>query len=171
MKKALGLILLLKSVPALQALSPADYFEADQTMYSFADFWIVRPLDVAVIPLTSMTWVCSLPLTSISDSADRSYSVLVKDPAEYLVKRPLGSFFDWENRDQSRPVVIKFRQSYALAELSASQEQRYRAALKDHEARIRAIESEEDLPEAERERLAAGEERRWEDLVRRLLSL
>ena len=87
-----------------------------------------------------------------------------------MVKRPLGSFFDWENRDQTRPVVIKFNRSYAVAELSPVQEQRYRVALKEHEERVRAIENEEDLPEAERERLAAGEEKRWEDLIRRLLS-
>ncbi|NCZ95543.1 hypothetical protein EBZ02_00005 [bacterium] len=154
-----------------KALPPADYFDTDQTMYSFADLWVVRPLDVAVIPITSLTWVASLPLTSISDSADRSYGVLVRDPAEYLVKRPLGSFFDWENRDQTKPVVIKFSGSYTLAELSPAQETRYRDALKSHEERLRAIENESGLSESDRARLVAGEEKRWEDLIRRLLSL
>ena len=154
-----------------RALPPADYFETDQAMYSFADFWVVRPLDIGMIPLTSLTWVASLPLTSISGSAERSYSVLVQDPAEHLVKRPLGSFFDWENRDQTRPVVIKFSGSYTLAELSPAQEIRYRDALKSHEERLRAIENESGLSEADRQLLVAGEEKRWEDLLRRLLSL
>lgn len=157
--------------PLGRALPPSDYFETDQVMYSFADLWVVRPLDVAMVPLTSLTWVASLPLTSISDSAERSYGVLVRDPAEHLVKRPLGSFFDWENRDQTRPVVIKFSGSYTLAELSPAQEARYRAALKTHEERLRAVENETGLSEADRARLVAGEEKRWEDLIRRLLSL
>jgi len=158
-------------ISTARALPPADYFETDQAMYSFADLCVVRPLDVAVIPLTSLTWIASLPLTSISDSAERSYGVLVRDPAEYLVKRPLGSFFDWDNRDQTKPVVIKFSGSYTLAELSPAQEMRYRDALKSHETRLRAIENEAGLSEGDRTRLVAGEEKRWEDLIRRLLSL
>lgn len=162
---------LLVLAPWGRALPPADYFETDQVMYSFADLCFVRPMDVAMIPLTSLTWVASLPLTSVSDSAERSYGVLVRNPSEHLVKRPLGSFFDWENRDQTRPVVIKFSGSYTLAELSPTQEARYRAALKTHEDRLKAIENESGLAEADRARLVAGEEKRWEDLIRRLLSL
>ena len=168
-----SLILLLSGLIPLAAhgLPPADYFDTDQAMYSFADLWVVRPLDVAVIPLTTATWVASLPLTSISDSAQRSYDILVRDPAEYLVQRPLGSFFDWDNRDQTRPVVIKFSGSYTLAELSPAQEVRYRQALKSHEERLRTIETEAGLSEEDRDRLVAGESKRWEDLIRRLLSL
>ena len=172
MKKIFGSVALLAWMTSgSRALPPADYFDPDLTMYSCADFWVVRPLDAAVIPITTLTWVASLPLTSISSSAQRSYDILVKDPAEYLVKRPLGSFFEWENRDQSRAVVIRFSDSYAVAELSPSQEERYRAVLQNHQQRLAAIQKEEGVPEEERARLLAGEEKRWEDLVRRLLSL
>ena len=87
------------------------------------------------------------------------------------MSRPLGSYFDWENRDQSRPVVIQFRDSYAMATLTPQQERKYRNALKDHQARVEAIEREDTLPEMDREKLVAAEERRWENIVRVLLSL
>jgi hypothetical protein len=140
-------------------------------MYAFADFWFVRPLDLAVLPITSLTWVASLPVTAASGTQEQSYNLLVKDMAQHMMERPLGSYFDWENRDQSRPVVIKFKDSYAMAELSPQEERKYRNALKQHEARVEAIEREASLPEKDREELVNAEERRWENVVRVLLSL
>ena len=172
--RKIGLIIgFLTLAPWGRALPPSDYFEPDLTMYSFADLWVVRPLSAMVLPLTATTFAAGAPAAvgSGKEAMERSYRLLVGDPAEFLVSRPLGSFFDWENRDQARPVVIKFSESFAVAELSPSQEQRYRAALKSHEARMEAIQREVGLPEAERERLIQGEEQRWEDLVRRLLSM
>ena len=58
-----------------------------------------------------------------------------------------------------------------MADLTPQQERKYRAALKDHETRIEAIEREQDIPQEDRDDLARGEERRWENLVRLLLSL
>ena len=166
-------VILMVSAPCARALPPSDFFEPDMTMYSFADLWVVRPLAAAILPLTATTFAAGAPVAvgSGKEALERSYNVLVSDPAEFLASRPLGSFFDWENRDKTRPVVIRFSGSFAVAELSSSQEQRYRAALKSHEARMEAIQKEADLPESERERLIQGEEQRWEDLVRRLLSM
>ena len=166
-------VILMVSAPYARALPPSDFFEPDMTMYSFADLWVVRPLTAAILPLTATTFAAGAPVAvgSGKEALERSYNVLVSDPAEFLASRPLGSFFDWENRDQTRPVVIKFSETFAVAELSPSQEQRYRAALKSHEARMEAIQKEAGLPESERERLIEGEEKRWEDLVRRLLSM
>ena len=58
-----------------------------------------------------------------------------------------------------------------MAELSPQQERRYRVALQEHKERIMAIERETDLPESDRKALAAAEERRWENVLRLLLSL
>jgi len=166
-------LLLLALAPWAQALPPSDYFEPDQTMYAFADLWVVRPVSAAVLPLTMTTFAVGAPLTAGSgrDSVQRSYDILVGDPAQFLMARPLGSFFDWENRDRTKPVVIKFPDGYTLAELSPQQEQRYRVALQEHKDRIMAIERETDLPESDRKALAAAEERRWENVLRVLLSL
>ena len=154
-----------------RAAPPGDYFTPPETMYSFADFWIVRPLDLAVLPITSLTWVASLPVTAASGTQEQAYDLFIKNPSQHMMARPLGSYFDWENRDQSRPVVIQFRDSYAMADLTPQQERKYRNALKDHKARVEAIERESSLPEADREELVAAEERRWESIVRVLLSL
>ena len=173
MKKVLLLAWLGCLTSWTRAVPPADYFEPDLTMYSFADLWVVRPVSAAVLPLTLTTFTVGAPVAAGSgrDSVQRSYDILVGDPAEFLMARPLGSFFDWENRDKTKPVVIQFPDGYTVAELSPQQERRYRVALQEHKERIMAIERETELPEADRKSLAAAEERRWENVLRLLLSL
>jgi len=58
-----------------------------------------------------------------------------------------------------------------MAELTPEQERKYRRALQDHEERILAIERASDIPQEDRDALARGEERRWENVVRLILSL
>jgi len=172
MKWKLGILLLVGTMPfSAKAVPPSDYFTPPETMYAFADFWIVRPLDLAVLPIGTATWLMSLPLAVANGYEDRSYDIFVKNTTGHMLERPLGSYFDWDNRDQSRPVVIQFKDSYAMADLSPQQERKYRNALKDHQARVEAIEREASLPETDREELVAAEERRWESIVRVLLSL
>lgn len=172
MKRKLGMLLWVGIWGlSAKAAPPGDYFTPPETMYAFADFWIVRPLDLAVLPFTSLTWVASLPVTAASGTQEQAYDLLIKNPSQHMMARPLGSYFDWENRDQSRPVVIQFKDSYAMADLTPQQERKYRNALKDHQARVEAIERESSLPETDREELVAAEERRWESIVRVLLSL
>jgi len=171
-KRNLGVLFLVGALCLpLRAAPPGDYFTPPETMYAFADFWIVRPLDLAVLPITSLTWVASLPVTAASGTQEQAYDLLIKNTSQHMMARPLGSYFDWENRDQSRPVVIQFKDSYAMADLTPQQERKYRNALKDHQARVEAIEREDALPENDRENLVAAEERRWESIVRVLLSL
>ena len=159
--------------PWVKALPPADYFEPDLTLYCLTDLLVVRPLDLAMLPLTTSTFAVSVPVTagSGSDSVARSYDILVGDVSQHLMARPLGSFFDWENRDKTRPVVVQFPGSYTVAELSPQQERRYRAALKEHKARVEAIGRESELPEVDRKKMIKAEERRWENVLRLLLSL
>ena len=173
MKRVLGLCLVLLGAPAAWALPPADYFEPDLTMYSFADLYFVRPMSLAMLPLTTTTFVASLPFTAGAgrEAAARSYDILVADPTQFVAARPLGSFFDWENRDKTRPVLVLFSDGYETVELSPQQERRYRVALKVHESQIEAIERETRLSEEKREALIAAEERRWENVLRLLLSL
>ena len=167
---AATLCLILAHSPA-GAITPSDYFAPPITMYAFTDFWLVRPLDLAALPFTTATWVCSLPITAASGTTSEAYDLLMRQPAEHLMARPVGQFWEWENRDQNRPVVIKFKDSYAMADLSPEQERKYRAALKDHENRMKAIEREEELPQQDRDNLVEGEEKRWENFVRLLMSL
>lgn len=167
------MLVLLGLAPWVRALPPADYFEPDLTLYCLTDLLVVRPLDLAMLPLTTSTFAVSVPVTagSGSDAVARSYEILVGDVSQHLAARPLGSFFDWENRDKTRPVVLQFPGSYTVAELSPQQERRYRAALKEHKARIEAIRKEPELPEKDRLKMVQAEERRWENVLRLLLSL
>jgi hypothetical protein len=96
---------------------------------------------------------------------------MIRQLTQHMVKRPLGQFWDWENRDQSRPVVIKFSDGYSMAELTPEQERKYQRALQEHEDRILAIEKAGEIPQKDRDALSRGEERRWENVVRLLLSL
>jgi len=168
----LGLgVVMMGNMASLQALPPSDYFAPPETMYSFADFWVVRPLDLAVLPITATTWLVSLPVTAASGTADQAYDYMIRDLTQHMMKRPLGQFWDWENRDQSRPVVIRFSDGYSMAELTPEQERKYRRALQEHEDRILAIERAGEIPQQDRDELSRGEERRWENVVRLLLSL
>lgn len=173
MKRGFCLTLLIGIVSWGRAIPPSDYFEPDMTMYSFADLFFVRPMSLGMLPITGTTFAASLPFTAGAgqESAARSFDILVGEPTEYLAARPLGSFFDWENRDKTKPVVIKFPEGYTVAELSPQQERRYRVALREHQQRILAIERETELPEKDRQSLAAAEQRRWENVLRLLLSL
>jgi hypothetical protein len=73
MKRKLVILLLAGiSVLPLQAAPPSDYFTPPETMYAFADFWIVRPLDLAVLPITALTWVASLPVTAASGTQEQA---------------------------------------------------------------------------------------------------
>jgi hypothetical protein len=155
----------------LHAAPPSDYFTPPETMYSFADFWVVRPLDLAVLPLTATTWVVSLPVTAASGTSDQAYDLMIRDLSQHMMKRPMGQFWDWENRDQSRPVVIKFSDGYSMAQLTPEQERKYRRALQEHEERIIAIERANEIPQEDRDALSRGEDKRWENVVRLLLSL
>jgi hypothetical protein len=58
-----------------------------------------------------------------------------------------------------------------MAELTPEQERKYRTSLQEHEERILAIERAGEIPQEDRDALSRGEERRWENVVRLLLSL
>ena len=67
MKKSLLGLILVGGLGLAPARAASDLFEPDMTMYSFADLWLVRPMNAAMTPLTGLTYLCSLPFTSGSD--------------------------------------------------------------------------------------------------------
>ena len=73
-----GLAMVLPS-PFSRAGAPSDYFAPPETMYSFADFWIVRPMDLAVLPITATTWLISLPVTAASGTSEQAYDLLTPE--------------------------------------------------------------------------------------------
>lgn len=71
-----------------------EYFEAKKPgggdmMWDAA---VVRPVGIVATVIGSAFWVISLPFTLLADDVDSATEKLVKDPARYTFKRPLGEF-------------------------------------------------------------------------------
>jgi hypothetical protein len=72
----------------------AEYFEAEDPsggamMY---DLCVVRPVALVATALGSVVFVLSWPFSALGGNSDVASQKLVKDPAAYTFKRPLGEF-------------------------------------------------------------------------------
>jgi hypothetical protein len=59
---------------------------------------VARPLGLFALVLGAVTFVVALPFTLPSGSADSAAKALVKAPATYTFKRPLGRFLSCEDQ-------------------------------------------------------------------------
>jgi len=71
-----------------------EYFEAEEPsggamMY---DLCVVRPVALVATALGSVVFVLSSPFSALGDNLDVAGQKLVKNPASYTFKRPLGEF-------------------------------------------------------------------------------
>lgn len=96
LKKALILttVASLLIVPFGSTALAQEYFEAEEPsggamMY---DLCVVRPVALVATALGSVVFVLSWPFAALGDNADVSGQKLVKNPAAYTFKRPLGEF-------------------------------------------------------------------------------
>lgn len=90
----LGVIAILICGPFANAVLAAEYFEAKEPgggamVY---DFLVVRPIGLVATVIGSAFWVVSLPFSASGDNFDTATKKLVKEPAAYTFKRPLGEF-------------------------------------------------------------------------------
>lgn len=87
MKKTISLILVLIIVfTSSLALAEAG----DDALDVIADSVILRPLGIVALLSGSVLYVISLPIATITDSTDRTYEKLIKDPYDYTFVRPVG---------------------------------------------------------------------------------
>jgi hypothetical protein len=56
------------------------------------DLLVIRPVGVVATALGSVFWLVSLPFSASGDNYDAATQKLVKEPAAYTFKRPLGEF-------------------------------------------------------------------------------
>lgn len=56
----------------------------------FIDAVLVRPLGVVATALGAVTWVVSLPFSALGGNVGEAADMLIKAPAVYTFKRPLG---------------------------------------------------------------------------------
>ena len=89
-----GVIAALIAVPFGTSVLAQEYFDTQEPsgeamMY---DTIIMRPAGLLATIVGSAVWLVSLPFSALGDNVDTATQKLVKDPAAYTFKRPLGEF-------------------------------------------------------------------------------
>ena len=89
-----GVITALIAVPFATSALAQEYFETnepsgDAMMY---DMIVMRPAGLVATVVGSAVWLISLPFSALGDNVDTATKKLVKEPAAYTFKRPLGEF-------------------------------------------------------------------------------
>ena len=71
-----------------------EYFEAEEPSGGamIYDLCVVRPVGLVATALGSVVFVLSWPFSALGDNSDVAGQKLVKNPAAYTFKRPLGEF-------------------------------------------------------------------------------
>jgi hypothetical protein len=90
----IGVIAALIIMPFATTVQAQDYFETREPgggamMY---DTIVVRPIGIVATAVGSVFWLVSWPFSALSDSTDMATKKLIKEPAAYTFRRPLGEF-------------------------------------------------------------------------------
>ena len=88
------MISVLLIAPLASTALAEEYFEREDPtggMMIF-DFIVVRPIGIVATVVGSVFYVVSLPFSLLGDNAGEAGEALVKEPAAYTFKRPLGEF-------------------------------------------------------------------------------
>lgn len=90
----LGVIAALICIPLANSALAEEYFKAKEPGGGamIYDLVVVRPVGIVATALGSVCWLVSLPFSASGDNFDTATKKLVKEPAAYTFKRPLGEF-------------------------------------------------------------------------------
>ncbi len=95
-KKSLVIVMItaLIVIPFASAALAAEYFEAEDPSGGamIFDFIMVRPIGIIATAVGSVFFVVSWPFSALGDNVDTASEKLVKEPAAFTFKRPLGEF-------------------------------------------------------------------------------
>jgi hypothetical protein len=95
-KKSLVLVVAasLLLIPFGSAALAAEYFEEQPASGGAMvfDFCVVRPVGIIATAVGAVFYVVSWPFAALGDNVDAAGQKLVKEPAAYTFKRPLGEF-------------------------------------------------------------------------------
>ena len=101
-KRALVLVMIvsLLIIPFGSAALAQEYFETEDPGGGamLFDLCVVRPVGLIATALGSVTFLLSWPFSALGNNSDVASQKLVKDPAAYTFKRPLGEFNQGRNR-------------------------------------------------------------------------
>jgi hypothetical protein len=81
-------------IPFGSAAMAQEYFETEDPGGGemLFDLVVVRPIGIVATAIGAVTYVISLPFSALGDNVDVAGQKLLKDPASYTFKRPLGEF-------------------------------------------------------------------------------
>ena len=95
-KKSLIIVMIaaMTVMPIATSALAEEYFEAEdpsggEMMFDFA---VVRPIGIAATAVGCVFFVVSSPFAALGGNIDDAKEMLVKDPAAFTFKRPLGQF-------------------------------------------------------------------------------
>ncbi len=95
-KKSLVIVMItaLIVIPFASAALAAEYFEAEDPSGGamIFDFIMVRPIGIIATAVGSIIFALSWPFSALGDNVDTASEKLVKEPAAFTFKRPLGEF-------------------------------------------------------------------------------
>jgi hypothetical protein len=101
-KKTLVLVMIVSFliIPFGSAALAQEYFETEDPGGGamLFDLCVVRPIGLVATAVGSVTFLLSWPFSALGNNSDVASQKLVKDPAAYTFKRPLGEFNQGHNR-------------------------------------------------------------------------
>ena len=95
-KKALVILMIAVFLiaPLASTALAEEYFEKEDPSGGMMiyDFCLVRPIGIVATAVGGVFYIISLPFSALGDNTDEAAQALVKEPAAYTFKRPLGDF-------------------------------------------------------------------------------
>ena len=95
-KKSLVIVMisLLLIAPFASTALAEEYFEKEDPSGGMMiyDFCLVRPVGIVATAVGGVFYIISLPFSALGENTNEAAQALVKDPAAYTFKRPLGDF-------------------------------------------------------------------------------
>lgn len=81
-------------MPLASTALAAEYFEAEEPSGAemMFDFAVLRPVGIVATAVGCVFFVISSPFAALGGNMDAAKEMLVKDPAAFTFKRPLGQF-------------------------------------------------------------------------------
>ena len=81
-------------MPLATSALAAEYWEAEDPSGGemVFDFVVLRPVGLVATAVGCVFWVVSSPFAALGGNMDDASEKLVKDPAAFTFKRPLGQF-------------------------------------------------------------------------------
>jgi len=91
---ALVVVISLLIIPFGSSAVAQEYFETEDPSGGamIFDLCVVRPVGIVATAIGGVAFVLSWPFSALGDNTDVAGQKLVKEPAAYTFKRPLGEF-------------------------------------------------------------------------------